>query len=74
MWSGTNQEAHDLLVAVLRHCTCVLEDDGRRDTTCPPHAMLFTDQRAINGLLFARHLRAQLRAEEFAPVKPTRAG
>ena len=32
---------------------------------CPPHAMLLTDQRASDGLLFARRIADRLRAEEF---------
>ena len=68
MWHGTHQEASDLLTAALHHCTCILDDSGLRVTTCPPHAMVFTDQRALDGLLFARRMNGRLLAEEFAVV------
>jgi hypothetical protein len=41
---------------------------GVRVTTCSPHRMLTHDQRAVNGLLFMRHLADRLRQEEFAPT------
>jgi hypothetical protein len=67
VWHGTQQEAADLLSAALHHCTCVVDDkSGARAVMCPPHAMVFTDQRAINGLVFARRMYARLVDEEFA--------
>ena len=67
VWHGTQQEAADLLIAALHHCTCAVDDNnGARVMTCPPHAMVFTDQRAINGLVFARRMYARLVDEEFA--------
>jgi hypothetical protein len=68
VWHGTHAEATDLLNAALHHCTCVVDDRGVRGAMCPPHTMVFTDQRALNGLLFARCMNARLLAEEFAVV------
>jgi hypothetical protein len=69
VWYGTQQEAADLVTAALHYCTCVVNDGGKRTTLCPPHAMVFTDQRALNGLLFARRLSGRFRAEEFDMVE-----
>jgi hypothetical protein len=68
VWHGTHQEAADLLTAALHHCTCVVDDNAARVVTCPPHLMVFTDQRAINGLLFGRRMYQRWRDEEFAPT------
>jgi hypothetical protein len=68
VWHGTQQEATDLLNATRRYCSCVLDDSLARVMTCPPHAMMFSDQRALDGLIFARHISRQLMAEEFATV------
>jgi hypothetical protein len=38
-------------------------------STCAPHEMLSSDQRAIDGLLFARRIAAALRSEEFHPAE-----
>jgi hypothetical protein len=64
-WHGTEQEAADLLLAAKNHCTCDLESGQPLFKMCETHAMVFTDQRALNGLLFARHISLRLRAEEF---------
>src|SRR6266568_4852182 len=61
VWQGTEQETVDLLAAAASHCTCVVDDRGLRVIPCGPHAMLATDQRALDGLLFARHMHARLR-------------
>jgi hypothetical protein len=68
VWHGTHQEAADLLATVLRHCTCIVDEHAGCVTLCPPHMMVYTDQRAMDGLLFARRMYARLRAEEFAVV------
>jgi hypothetical protein len=43
----------------------VVTAEGVRLSTCAPHEMLSSDQRAIDGLLFARRISARLRSEEF---------
>jgi hypothetical protein len=65
LWHGTQSEALELLQALSRHCSCVVTTEGIRLSTCVPHEMLVSDQRAIDGLLFARRIAPRLRAEEF---------
>jgi len=65
LWHGTQTEALELLQALSRNCSCVVTAEGVRLSTCPPHEMLSSDQRAIDGLLFARRIAPRLRAEEF---------
>ena len=65
LWHGTQTEALELLQALSRNCSCVVTAEGVRLSTCPPHEMLSSDQRAIDGLLFARRIASRLRAEEF---------
>lgn len=71
-WHGTESEALQLLEALSHNCTCVITAEGVRLSTCAPHRLLTTDQRAIDGLLFARRIADQLRAEELSS-EPTRA-
>ena len=42
---------------------------GVRLATCAPHRMLTEDQRALNGLLFARRMAERLRHEEFSRAR-----
>ena len=42
---------------------------GVRLATCAPHRMLTEDQRALNGLLFARRLVERLRREELTRTR-----
>jgi hypothetical protein len=67
LWHGTQTEALELLQALSRNCSCVVTAEGVRLSTCAPHDMLSSDQRAIDGLLFARRIAARLRSEEFHP-------
>jgi hypothetical protein len=67
LWHGTQTEALELLQALSRNCSCVVTAEGVRLSTCAPHDMLTTDQRAIDGLLFARRIASRLRGEEFHP-------
>lgn len=69
LWHGTQVEALDLLQSLNRNCSCVFTADGTRLSTCAPHQMLATDQRAIDGLLFARRIAGRLRIEEFSPTQ-----
>jgi hypothetical protein len=65
IWYGSQQESFDLVNAIARNCTCEFGLMGVRLSTCPPHQMLTEDQRALNGLLFARRLAERLRREEW---------
>jgi hypothetical protein len=65
-WHGTQAETFALLEALSRNCACVVTREGVRVSTCGPHRMLVKDQRAMNGLLFARRIADRLRAEELA--------
>ena len=65
VWHGTEQESSDLVDAVTRNCACVFDPLGGRRTVCAPHRMLVQDQRALNGLLFARRIADRLRREEW---------
>ena len=66
IWHGTQQESFDLVNAIARNCTCEFGLMGVRLATCAPHRMLTEDQRALNGLLFARRMNERLRHEEFS--------
>jgi len=69
LWHGTQTEALELLQSLSRNCSCVVTAEGVRLATCAPHEMLSSDQRAIDGLLFARRIAARLRTEEFNPAQ-----
>jgi hypothetical protein len=64
VWHGNQQESFDLVSAVAHNCDCTFGAMGVRLATCAPHRMLMEDQRALNGLLFARRIAERLRAEE----------
>jgi hypothetical protein len=63
-WNGTLVEELDLLAAVQHNCACSFDRLGARLSICSGHSMLMNDQRALNGLLWHRHLRDLLLAEE----------
>jgi hypothetical protein len=69
VWHGTQQESFDLVNAIARNCTCEFGLMGVRLATCAPHRMLTEDQRALNGLLFARRMVERLSREEFSHAK-----
>jgi hypothetical protein len=69
VWHGTQQESFDLVNAIARNCTCEFGLMGVRLATCAPHRMLTEDQRALNGLLFARRMADRLRREELSRVR-----
>ena len=73
VWHGTQQESFDLVNAIARNCTCEFGLMGVRLATCAPHRMLTEDQRALNGLLFARRMAKRLRREEFRAPAHARA-
>jgi len=64
-WYGTQQESLELIAAIGRNCACEFSVMGIRLSVCPPHEMLNSDQRALNGLLFSRRMARRLLAEEF---------
>ena len=68
LWHGSQTEALELLQALSRNCSCVVTAEGVRLSTCAPHQMLSADQRAIDGLLFARRIASRLHSEEFSPA------
>jgi hypothetical protein len=70
LWHGTQTEALELLQALSRNCSCVVTAEGVRLSTCAPHQMLSSDQRAVDGLLFGRRIATRLREEEFHPTRP----
>jgi hypothetical protein len=70
LWHGTQQESTDLVTAIARHCTCEFGLMGVRPFMCPAHRMLMQDQRALDGLLFARRMAHRLLREEFLTTKP----
>jgi len=65
VWHGTHQESLELVNAVAANCTCEFGDMGEHLTVCEAHRMLATDQRALDGLLFVRHMAGRLKQEEF---------
>lgn len=65
IWNGTVQEAQELCEILERNCEC--PDPNSNEERCPPHLMLTSDQRALDGLLFVRRIAVQLLDEEFDP-------
>ena len=63
---GTQEESCALVNAIARNCACAWGALGVRTSTCAPHNMLISDQRALNGLLFMRRHVTTLALEEFA--------
>jgi hypothetical protein len=57
IWHGTEDELSALVSAVDNHCTCVM---GR----CAAHALLVSDQAALDRLIFVRRIANCLRREE----------
>ena len=64
-WHGTRQEGSELLHAISTHCSCDAAAGPTQTRRCPPHRMLVEDQRAVNGLLFARKILGRLLLEEW---------
>ena len=69
VWNGTQEESLALVNAIARNCTCEFGLMGVRLSTCAPHRMLTEDQRALNGLLFARKMVDRLLREEFSSAE-----
>ncbi len=64
IWNGTESESYDLLASVRRNCACQYDQTGVQVRSCPPHDALVSNQRFLDGLLFARRIVQQLLAEE----------
>jgi hypothetical protein len=64
VWNGTREEADKLCDILKRNCACGSAQTNSKQH-CAPHAMMLSDQRALDGLLFARHIAEQLLQEEF---------
>ena len=64
IFHGTAQETSYLLRAIERNCACTWASTGQLAVMCAAHRMLVDDQRALNGLLFARRIVDRLTAEE----------
>ncbi len=64
-WHGTQSERMDLLRAIAHNCECQVDDMGVQLEGCALHRMLISDQRALDGLLFARRLVERLKRQEF---------
>jgi hypothetical protein len=67
VWKGSVVEQLELQAAVHRNCACRFDSTGVSSTTCAAHAMLWGDQRALNGLLWSRRMRQWLIQQEGAP-------
>jgi hypothetical protein len=63
VWNGNVREQLDLMAAVQHNCECSYDPDGRRDA-CAGHMTIARDQRALDGLLWDRHLVKRLLIEE----------
>jgi hypothetical protein len=66
-WHGRVAEYQDLVSAVRRNCGCEYGMGVR--TCCSAHRMIAEDQRALDGLLFARRMAARLRREEWMETR-----
>ena len=64
VWNGTLREQLDLIAAVQHYCACQYDGSARCIAPCAGHAMLAHDQRALDGLLWSRHLRTRRLREE----------
>lgn len=65
-WHGSPEEAEELEEAIRPNCSCVFsEQDAHCLKRCEPHKMTLTDQRALDGLLAARHSRQHFLHKEW---------
>ena len=63
-WHGTLPEQLDLIAALQHNCECTFDAAGGPQAICAVHLMYANDQRALDGLLWNRHLVERLRSEE----------
>jgi hypothetical protein len=64
VWNGTLSEQLDLMAAVQHNCECRFDGAARCLGACSAHSMLVRDQRALDGLLWTRHLVKRLLIDE----------
>ena len=64
-WRGTHGEWLDLLYAIAHNCECQVDDMGVQLEACASHRLLISDQRALDGLLFARPIANRMERQEF---------
>ena len=69
-WNGTLSDYLELTRALDHHCACSIGFRCVRQTCCSAHE-LAGDQRALNGLLYARRILAKLRDEEWLVRQPS---
>jgi hypothetical protein len=67
VWRGTQSEWLDLLHAIAHNCECHVDDMGVQLEACTSHRLLIGDQRALDGLLFARRIAGRMQRREFEP-------
>jgi hypothetical protein len=63
VWNGTLSEQLDLMAAVQHNCGCSFDGTATSLSACSSYILL-REQRALDGMLWIRHLVARLRAEE----------
>jgi hypothetical protein len=68
IWHGSEAETVELLRAIAHNCSCEFTSTGEQRGCCSAHTMLAHDQRALDGLLFARRMVTQWRSEEWCFV------
>jgi hypothetical protein len=60
IFKGTLSEAAELEQAIKNNCACKFRSDGALDQPCAPHVMMVIDQKALDHLLFMKHLAGKL--------------
>lgn len=68
VWHGSLDDSFALAAAVQHNCECLHNEAGVVIEKCSAHK-IYDLQRALNGLLFARHLLPVLRAQEFGRTR-----
>ncbi len=65
-WKGTSAEQTEWEKAAARWCSCEWEEaTGYRSVICPVHQAAESDQRFLDGLLWAKHTRVLRDREEW---------
>lgn len=65
VWHGTEQEGRDLVNAIRRNCACEYDVRGNIRVSCETHRLFVTEQKFLDGLLFARRISDRLLNEEW---------
>lgn len=69
-WHGDNAESLALVEAVAHNCGCTFGAFSIRLSTCAPHKAMVEDQRFLDGMLFARRMRARFWTPELDTPEP----